>query len=816
MAAEVGSAYVSIYPDTSHFEDELNMNLSSMNLSNAGKSAGASFQSGFSPVTVALGNLLSSAVQGVANVFGQNLERGIARLDTIQNFPRLMQTFGYSADDAAASVEAIQSHLDGLPGATDEVLRLTQAISDSTGSLELATSTGIAFNDMLTASGADAYTAMYAQRMFDQMMGGAAFSAQRWQGIVSKMPLQMSMVAEHMLGVGATSSQLGDALKDGTITMQELAQAMTDLGPQFEIQARAMSYGIGTAMRNVQNRAGMGVAAILDAVGQRRIATIINDFSYGMRDAMYAIADGVEWLRRKILTSGIGVLLGKIAENVKTAISNIDWQPVKDFISALIVGIHDALQWILDNGSTVAFILGSVAGAIAVIIGYDIGMKLSALVTAVSGFFTLLMANPLMLLVGAIATVAAGLAAWFTTTEEGREEWRKLTEAVGSFVEYAKSSFAALFERVQTIFGNIKTFLSDVWNGIKTTVTTVTTAVHDAVVTAWENIRTTTETVFNAVRSVVEPIWNAITDFITGVVNLIVGLVTGDFGAMQASVSEIFDAMLSISDAIWNGIKSVISGVVEGIKTVAGNAWSAMKSTASSVWNGIKTTIGTIADGIANSVKSVWSKMKSTAKSLWDGIKNTAKSVWEGIKSAITKPMESAKQMVGNIIGGIQGIINSLTGKTVDVGVNDSRSHVSSIISDIQSRINGLKGKTVNINLHAYQSGIRSLDVQTSVHSGNVTRTSLVPTYAAAGGIATKAMFGVWGESGDEALIPLSNRNRVRPFARAVAAEMGETKSGTVNNYYIDGNLVNADARLAAALDVVAQRVGGRRRMGAV
>ena len=45
-------------------------------------------------------------------------------------------------------------------------------------------------------------------------------------------------------------------------------------------------------------------------------------------------------------------------------------------------------------------------------------------------------------------------------------------------------------------------------------------------------------------------------------------------------------------------------------------------------------------------------------------------------------------------------------------------------------------------------------------------------------------------------------------------AEHMDGKAGTVNNYYIDGNLVQADAVLAAALDTVAQRVGGRRRMG--
>ena len=102
---EVGSAYVSIYPDTSHFTDDLSKELgasSTVNaMSSAGEKAGEGFNSGFSAVTVALGNIMSNVIMGAVNLFTENLDRGIARLDTIQNFPRLMQTFGFSTDVAA-------------------------------------------------------------------------------------------------------------------------------------------------------------------------------------------------------------------------------------------------------------------------------------------------------------------------------------------------------------------------------------------------------------------------------------------------------------------------------------------------------------------------------------------------------------------------------------------------------------------------------------------------------------------------------------------------------------------------------------------
>lgn len=791
-ATEVGSAYVSIYPDTSHFEDDLNTELSQVNMQGVGKKAGESFQSGFSPVTVALGNLLSSAVEGAVNMFSQNLQRGIERLDTIQNFPRLMQTFGYATEDADASVRAIQEHLDGLPGTTDEVLRLVQALSDSTGSLELATTTGLAFNDMLTASGADAYTSMYAMRMFDQMMGGAAYSAQRWQGIVSKMPLQMNLVAESLLGAGANSAQLGEALKDGEVSMQDLARAMSELGPEFETQARAMSYGVGTAMRNVQNRMGMGVAAILEGIGQRNIANVINDFSYGVRDAMYAIGEGVEWLRKKIVVSGIGVLFGELMEKVKTAVSNIDWTPLKDAFSAVIDVIHSALQWALDNGDTIVFVLGGVAGAIAAILAFDLGSKIGGLIASVGALFTMLMANPLMLIVGGIAALVGGLVAWFTQTEEGREEWAKLTEAFRVGIDNIKAWWDGFSDKV-----------SEKWSYL---VNTISGAI-DVISAAWEGfvnfclnlVIGIRDGILAAVDVIVQG-WNAGAELL--------GIVAAFIGDTIAAIFNVVGAILETAtnawDTFWTFVDWVCQGVVDVILALVKAAIAGAKSFVKDCMNTIK------------KIKNLFDTFKRNLKRTWENIKTTAKNVWDGILHAITHPMETAQKAVEGIVGGIQGIINSLTGKTVDVGVNDNRSQVDSIVSDIQRSINSIHDKRVNIEYYGFQSGIKGVDVTTYTTAAGNKRivAEHIPLRMAAGGIVTKATAAIFGEEGDEAVIPLSNRNRVKPFAKAVAAEIGD--KGTVNNYYIDGNLVSSDAKLAAALDVVAQRVGGRRRMGAI
>ena len=165
--------------------------------------------------------------------------------------------------------------------------------------------------------------------------------------------------------------------------------------------------------------------------------------------------------------------------------------------------------------------------------------------------------------------------------------------------------------------------------------------------------------------------------------------------------------------------------------------------------------------------------------------------------SGIKKDFGSAKLTGINAFSDIE--------KSITASMQRSTSVVGTEVGKINGKLSAIK-TNIGVNVNVYKTGISKIGVDGSLAGGGISLWT-----AAAGGIATKPTLGIWGEAGDEALIPLSNREKVRPFAQAVAAEMG---GGVTNNYYIDGNLVAADAALAAALETVAERVSGRRRMG--
>ena len=194
-----------------------------------------------------------------------------------------------------------------------------------------------------------------------------------------------------------------------------------------------------------------------------------------------------------------------------------------------------------------------------------------------------------------------------------------------------------------------------------------------------------------------------------------------------------------------------------------------------------------------------WKFMQENQVEATSQMKNTA-------LTAMDEAMAKASTMGTEFNGVLDSIKNNGTGvaNTLRDSFTSAGSSIGDTIKGIQAQVDGLHGKTIDISV--VKSGISKIGVNGSLVGGGLSVWT-----AAAGGIATKPTFGLWGEAGDEALIPLSNREKVRPFAQAVAAEMG---GGTVNNYYIDGNLVAADAALASALGTVAERVGNLRRMG--
>lgn len=123
--------------------------------------------------------------------------------------------------------------------------------------------------------------------------------------------------------------------------------------------------------------------------------------------------------------------------------------------------------------------------------------------------------------------------------------------------------------------------------------------------------------------------------------------------------------------------------------------------------------------------------------------------------------------------------------------LGDKQFHVTAIdnasatIDDVIRKASQLNGATmtVSLSLNNAAGGISLTPIRRHADGGITARPTLTNV-------------GMVGEAGAEAIIPLTNRRYVRPFAQAVASEMGPGGSSSVTNIYIDGVQALPDSRI--------------------
>lgn len=306
--AEVAKAYVTVVPKFTGFkaavESELNSTTSSAK--SAGSKFGSAFSSGASGLVKsgALVGVFSSITSSALNSITSHLGDAISRFDTLNNYPTVMQSLGYSAEDAEASINLMSDRLQTLPTTLDDMVSTVKGISAVTGDLDQATYAGLALNDMLLASGSSTQLTTAAMEQFRQMLSKGKPDMQDWKSLVQAAPGQMNQLAEAMLGAGATANDLYTALGGGgaeaTITMDELLNAMIRLDTEggegfasFKDQAETAAGGVSTSMANMQNAITRGITGVMDEIGKDTIAGVFDDMKGAINTAFSGIKSAV-------------------------------------------------------------------------------------------------------------------------------------------------------------------------------------------------------------------------------------------------------------------------------------------------------------------------------------------------------------------------------------------------------------------------------------------------------------------------------------------------------------------------------------------
>lgn len=213
------------------------------------------------------------AVGAVTNLISSSMGGAVKRLDTLNQFPNVMKALGYGAGEAEASIDKLGKGIEFLPTTLDAVASQTKSIVAVMGDLDKATDLTLALNNAMTAGGASAEQASSAINQWTQAMAKGKPDLQDWRALVQTAPAQMNQLAEATLGAGKTQNDLYEAMKNGSVTIDEVNEKMIELSAQggegfasWAEQAKSAGAGIQMAVTNVKAGVQRNLANIMDAI----------------------------------------------------------------------------------------------------------------------------------------------------------------------------------------------------------------------------------------------------------------------------------------------------------------------------------------------------------------------------------------------------------------------------------------------------------------------------------------------------------------------------------------------------------------------
>ena len=654
------------------------------------------------------------------------------------------------------------------------------------------------------------------------------------------------------LGISVTNSD--GTMKDSITIQRELHDAFGKLSESEQIAAASAIFG--------KNQMAPWLALINTAPEDVGKLNESLETCAGTTDEMAeAMMSGFGGSLEK-LKSSIDVLVTSIGEALAPTI-----QKVAEFIQGL-VDKFNALtpaqqETIVKIGLVVAalgpllIVVGKVISSIGTIMTWapkivsgvqsviGIGSKLMGGLQALWG---VILANPIVLIVAAIAAAVAAFIYFWNTSEEFRQFWINLWEAIKSAVQAVVQAIATFFtQTIPEAFNAFVEFFKGLWEGIKSFFSGIWEAMKEIVSTAWEGIKNVVQLAIMAIgeffstaltiitlpfqfiwencKEIITTAWEAIKTVVSGALEAIKTGITTAWEAVKTTTSTVFEAVKTVVTTVWTAIKSAMDPIITGIKTAVTTAWeaiktatstafNAVKTTATTVWNGIKTAVTTVVNGVKTAVSTAWNEVKNVTTTVFNAVKTAASTAWNAIKTTITTVINSIKSGVSSGLNAVKSTVSSILN-----GIKSTFTNVfNGVWSFVQGIVNKLKGifnfswSLPHIKLpHFSISGSFSLNPPSIPHISvdwykKAMNNGMILNSPTIFGASGNHLLG-GGEAGPEAVVGVSSLMDMIQNAVGNSQLAADTGNITIP-VYIGGNLI--DELIVTAQQRRALRSGGR------
>ena len=592
----------------------------------------------------------------------------------------------------------------------------------------------------------------------------------------------------------------------------ELDAALSSCAGTTDEMAEAMMSGFGGSLEKLKSSIDVLVTSIGEALAPtiQKVATFIQ----GLVDKFNALTPAQQETIAKIglVVAALGPLLivvGKVISSVGT---------IMTFAPKIVSGVQSVI---------------------------GIGSKLMG---GLQSLWGVIMANPIVLIVAAIAAAVAAFIYFWNTSEEFRNFWIGLWEAIKTAVSTVVQAIVTFFtETVPAAFTSFVEFFQGLWEGVKEFFSGLWEGMKEIVSTAWETIKNVVQLAVMAIgeffstaltiislpfqfiwencKEIITTAWEAIKTVVSTALEAIKTGISTAWEAVKTATSTAFEAVKTVATTIWSGIQSALAPIISGIQTAVSTAWSAIqtatstvfnavKSTASTAWSGIKSAVSTAVDGAKSVVSTGWSAIQSTTTTVFNAVKSAASTAWNGIKTTVTTVVGNMKTSITTGLNGIKSAAST--------ALNALKSTFTNVFNGVWSFVQGIVGKLKSIFNFSWSlphiklphfsiSGSFSLNPPSIPHISvewykKAMNNGMILNSPTIFGASGNHLLG-GGEAGPEAVVGVSSLMDM--IQSAVANTQLAADAGNITiPVYIGGNLI--DEMIVTAQQRRALRSGGR------
>lgn len=614
---------------------------------------------------------ITKAIGATMNVLSSSFDGAINRFDTMQSYPKVMKSLGFSIEQSQKSVAKLNQSVQGLPTNLADVVTTSKSLAAVTSNIDKATDTTIALNHAFLASGSSSEDASRGLQQYSQMLAKGTVDMQSWRTLQETMAPALTKVAKKLGITSGNANELYDALQNGTITFDQFNDAMIECDTEtggFAETALEASKGVKTSMTNiksaVQNLEQGFLSAMNNMLKSKAMGGLVDNLEkikskiYDFRNSiMESKDDGLTWDFKPGVLENVSKAMDWLADRANNAKAMVQ-QFYDGFMKS------DAVQNAITLFDKVKDAIGNVMdklqdSKVFEQLGQDIG-NIIAKVEDVTGKIADFIANLKTEDVKRFASAVKLLAGAFVAIKVGS----KVSSMISGVVGTAKGGYSKLKSIIDKIRGLGEKPTQEIpgqlpQNG------TPSDGIGDAAMRTAQK----TSKAAQIINSAFEGISNVITSVCEGVKGIITGLgeaISTAFQGIGQGIKSALEGVGTVIESLGTAISTVAQGIGQGLATAFTGLGTAIAMVPPTTWLALAAAI--LATGAAMAlVGSQGEGLQMVLQGVADVVSAfgpVIKEVFEGISGVIT----SFGETVSGILNSVSGVIESIGQSALNAG----------------------------------------------------------------------------------------------------------------------------------------------------